>query len=246
MKCTSCGADIGLTDEKCPYCGRVVTETKGYQTGLKDYKEKNKKTKRRLTDTLSGNIPIVISAVVMVALLAATGVAGYVKQNAYRFRSDAMRKESVKKYDEYSAQIKEYMEAGDYTGFAAFMEYHNIAEWEAPYDDLNLLWKMAKDYNYLVSDVESSVMFGPDATRYRPEQDVADCRRAIWEFYSEYEDNRPDIESDPYGTYIHDMKKKADIILKVYLGLDDTARESFLASSDIEQEAYLEGVLINE
>ena len=40
--------------------------------------------------------------------------------------------------------------------------------------------------------------------------------------------------------------KKADIILKVYLGMDDKAREAYLASSDIEQEAYLEGVLINE
>ncbi|MBO4373813.1 MAG: zinc ribbon domain-containing protein [Lachnospiraceae bacterium] len=246
MKCTSCGADIGLTDEKCPYCGRVVTETKGYQTDLKDYKEKNKKTKRRLTDTLSGNIPIVISAVVMVALLAATGVAGYVKQNAYRFRSDAMRKESVKKYDEYSAQIKEYLEAGDYTGFAAFMEYHNIAEWEAPYDDLNLLWEIASDYNRLVSEVESSVLFGPEADRYRPEEDVSDCRRAIREFYDEYADDRSKIETDPYGPYINDMKKKADIVLRVYLGLDEAALESYLASSDIEQESYLEGVIIDE
>ena len=42
------------------------------------------------------------------------------------------------------------------------------------------------------------------------------------------------------------MKAKADILLKVYLGLDDAARETFLAASDIEQEAYLEEVLIDE
>ena len=46
--------------------------------------------------------------------------------------------------------------------------------------------------------------------------------------------------------YIHDMKDKADIVLKVYMGLDDPAREAYLAFSDIEQEAYLEGVILDE
>ena len=43
MKCISCGAEIGLTDEKCPYCGCTVTETAGYQADLKTYKDKNEK-----------------------------------------------------------------------------------------------------------------------------------------------------------------------------------------------------------
>ena len=42
------------------------------------------------------------------------------------------------------------------------------------------------------------------------------------------------------------MKEKADIILKVYLGMDDTKREAYLAASEIEQEAYLEEVLTGE
>ncbi len=246
MKCISCGAEIGLTVEKCPYCGRVVTETAEYQADLKSYKRRSEATKRRLSEILEGNIPLVISTIVLVALFIATCVAFYVKENAYSFRSDAMRRESVKKYDEYSLQIKRYLDAGDYTGFAAFKEYHNIAEWDKPYDDLNLLWELAYDYNDLVSEVESSLMFGPEAFRYNPEGDVSDCRRSINEFYQEYEYRQEEIEADPYSLYIHDMKEKADIILEVYLGLDDTAREAYLASSEIEQEAYLEGVIINE
>lgn len=246
MKCTSCGAEIGLTAEKCPFCGRPVTETAEYRSDLNAYKEKSEKTKRKLAGIIAGNIPLVISAVVLLLLLIATGIAFYVKENAYRFRSDAMRRESVNNYDGYSAQIQKYLEDGDYTAFASFMEYHNIAEWEAPYDELDLLWDLASDYNSLVSEVESSVMFGPEAEKYHPEQDVSDCRRAIGEFYHEYGYKQPEIETDPYGTYIDDMKAKADIILKVYLGMDDKAREAYLASSDIEQEAYLEGVLINE
>ncbi len=246
MKCKSCGAEIGLTVAICPHCGRPVNETASHRADLRSYSDKTEKTKRRLSKTLESNVPIIVSAVVMAVLLVATGIAFYVKENAYSFRSDAMRKESVKKYDEYSAKIKDYLEAGDYTGFAAFMEYHNIAEWEAPYDDLDLLWEMAEDYGYLVSELEASLMYGPQAEKYHPEEDVYDCRRAIHEFYYDYEENRSEIDSDPYGGYIHDMKDKADIVLKVYMGLDDPAREAYLASSDIEQEAYLERVILDE
>lgn len=246
MKCTSCGAEIGLTVEICPYCGRAVTETAGHQADLKAYRKKSETTKRGLADTLSGNIPLVISAVVMVVLIVATCIAFYVKENAYHFRSDAMRKESVDKYREYSLEIEKYLEAGDYTGFAAFKEYHNIADWEAPYDDLKLLCEMTDKYDYLVSKVESAVMFGTDARRYRPEDDVYSCRRAINDFYQDYENKYSEIDSDPHAGYIHDMKNKADIILKIYLGMDDTAREAYLEATEIEQEAYLEEVIINE
>ena len=27
MKCISCGGEIGLTDERCPHCGRIIKET---------------------------------------------------------------------------------------------------------------------------------------------------------------------------------------------------------------------------
>ena len=246
MKCSSCGGEIGLTDERCPYCGRIIKETAGHQTALKSYKKRNETGKRGLAKVLAGNTPLIISAVLMAVLIILDGIAFYVAGNAYYFRTDAMRKESVRKYDEYSREIEKYLEAGDYTGFAAFKEYHEIAEWKAPYDDLKLLWEMADKYDHLVSEVESSVMFGPEARRYRPESDVSDCRSAIDRFYSEYEYSGSEIESDPYAAYIHDMKEKADILLKVYLGLDDTAREAYLAASDIEQEAYLEGVIINE
>ena len=246
MKCISCGGEIGLTDEKCPFCGREVTETAGYQTDLKTYRNRNKKSAQRVEKAVSGNVPIVISAVVMAVLLIAIVTAAYVWGNAYHFRSDAMRKDAVKNFDEYSARIQQYLEAGDYTGFAAFKEYHNIPEWEEPYKDLKLLWNMAYRYDSMVSNIESAVMFGQDARIYRPEQDVYDCRRAIWNFYYDYGNYQSEIETDPYGKYIRDMKNKADIILKVYLCLDDEAREAYLASSDIEQDAYLEGVLMHE
>ena len=69
---------------------------------------------------------------------------------------------------------------------------------------------------------------------------------AIWNFYFELDSQREKIEEDPCREYIHDMKEKADLILEIYLGLDEAGREEYFAASDIRQEAYLEEVLPHE
>ena len=246
MKCISCGAEIGLTDKVCAHCGRAITENAGYRADMDYYKADSVKTRKKVREIIAENIPMVISAGVMILLLIAVLILIYVWENAYSFREDAARRESVRQYESYSPIIQDYLDAGDYTGFTAFEDYHNIAEWEEPYADLNLLVDMAEDYTSMVSAVEEAVMFGPDADRYDPESDVGDCHRAIWNFYFEFDSKLSDIDADPYRDYIYDMRAKADIIMEVYLGLDEAGRSEYFAESDIRQKAYLEEVLLND
>ncbi|MBO4898683.1 MAG: zinc ribbon domain-containing protein [Lachnospiraceae bacterium] len=246
MKCLSCGAEISLTDSKCPYCGRVITETARHQEDLKNYKKKSGRIRGKAESINSQNVPLVISAVVMIILIVFVCVAAYVKENAFLFKDNALQRESLKKYDEYSAMIQDYLDAGDYTGFNAFMEYHNIAEYKEPYADLKLINDFAYDYNSMVSAIECAVMNGPDTSIYDPEGDVRSCRMQIDDFYREYEYQLSEIEADPYRDYIYDMRDKADMVLEVYLGLDEAGREEYFSSSDIKQAAYLEEVILGE
>ena len=146
MKCMGCGGEYQLTDERCPFCGRLLVETADHRAQKVNYEERSELSKDAAKKVHSGNIPLVISAVVMVLLIVGICVSLYVKDNAYSFRDDAKRKESVEKYDEYFPEIKEYLDAGDYTGFMAFMNYHYIASYEEPYKDLKLLHEVASDY----------------------------------------------------------------------------------------------------
>ena len=246
MKCKSCGGEIALSDKVCPHCGRSLAETAGYRADMEHYRGESVRTKKRAGQIISENIPIVISAVIMLLLVIFDAVLLYVNKNAYSFRDDAARRESVRQYEAYSATITDLLDAGDYTAFNAFMEYHNIAFWEEPYEDLRLVYEMAEKYSDLVSAVESATMYGKDAKKYDPESDISDCRRAIRYFNEEYERALSQTDEDPYRDYIHDMKAKADMIMEVYLGLDAAGREEYLASSDIRQEAYLEEVLIHD
>ena len=68
MKCINCGADVRLTDKVCPYCGRVIKENAGYRADMEYYKKDSARTKKKVREILSENIPIVISAIILVVL----------------------------------------------------------------------------------------------------------------------------------------------------------------------------------
>lgn len=112
MKCYSCGGEVNLTDKVCPFCGRPLTETASYRADEEKYKKRSEKTKSKIGVLISENVPIVISAVVMILLIIAVSVASYINENAYSFKDEAMRKESVKMYDSYRPIIQEYLDAG--------------------------------------------------------------------------------------------------------------------------------------
>ena len=246
MKCNSCGAEIGLTDTVCPYCGRTLTETAGYRADMDYYKADSERTKKKAGAIFAKNAPLVISAAIMIVLLIADIVLYYVADRAFLFRTEAVRRESVRQYETCLQTMQEYLDDGDYTGFVAFKEVHEIAEWDAPYEDMRLLCEIAQEYASLVSAVEEVTMFGPEASWHRPESDIRDCHRQIGYFYSTFDDALSRIDEDPYKDYIYDMRAKADLILEVYLGLDENGRKEYFASSDIKQEAYLEEVLMHD
>ena len=58
MKCNSCGAEIGLTDEVCPYCGAVNTQSAAHLKEMEQYKDRSKKTKGKVKESIAANIPI--------------------------------------------------------------------------------------------------------------------------------------------------------------------------------------------
>ena len=243
MKCVTCGGEISFSDKVCPHCGRALTETDGYRADVGHYENESAKTKKKVRQIIAENIPMVVSTLILLIFVIADGILIYVGDNAYSFREDSARRESVREYETYSGKIGGFLGDGDYTAFYAFMKYHNIAEWKEPYDDLKLVTEMAEKYSDIVSAVESATMFGPDARRYDRQFDINECQRAIWYFNLEYDRILPEIDADPYGEYIRDMKAKADTIMEVYLGLDEAGREKYFASSDIQQQAYLEEVL---
>ncbi|MCR4650878.1 MAG: hypothetical protein K5662_03895 [Lachnospiraceae bacterium] len=246
MKCRSCGGEISLTDKVCPYCGRPLEETIRHRSDMEKYNKENEKAKARTGKAASENLPIVISVLIMLVLIIGIGVSRYIIAEAYHFRSDALRKESKERYEEYEPIISDYLNEGDYTGFAAFINAHNIATYDTPYNRLDLLNDMAKEYTKVVNSVECACLVGEEAKQYLSEDEVYSCRMAIESFYQEYNDKKAAIEKDAYRDHIVDMEARVGLIMEIYLGMDAEERTAYLAGSVNEQEAYLEEVILGE
>jgi len=245
MKCINCGAEVGLLDKTCPYCGSVNLESAGHRAEMKKYQKRSEKTKSAVKKSIAENVPLVVSAVILVLLIIGIGVAFYVEDEAALFSHWANRRESLKKSEEFSEKLIEYLEVGDYTGFVAYKEYHVIPEYEPEFQEFEKLSNFAYEFSQTMNSIERAVMYGEDAPRYGQESNVSSCRRNIDMFYYEYGklENEPE---DKYQKYMIDMKEQMDTALTIYLGLDDQEREEFLGSSMNKQEVYLEEVLLGE
>lgn len=246
MKCRNCGAEIGLLDKVCPHCGSANIESAGHQAEMKGYQKRSEKTKAKLKESTARNVPLVVSAVILVFLIIGIGVASYVAEEAFMFSHWAKRREALKKYEEYSKEMCAYLERGDYLGFVAFKDYHVVPEYEPEFQEFEMVWDIASEYSKAMNSIEEAVMFGADSPRYRMDSYVSDCRSEVTWFYYEYGQKEQEIEEDKYRNYMVDMKAQVDTAARIFLGLDEEGLREFLDSSMNQQEAYLEEVLKGE
>lgn len=246
MKCRNCGAEIDLLDKVCPHCGSVNGESSGHQAEMKNYQKRSARAKAKVKESAARNVPVVVSAVILVFLIIGIGVASYVAEEASMFSHWAKRRESLKKHEEYSKIMLTYLEQGDYLGFVAFKEYHVVPEYEPEYQEFEVVWDVAYEYCKAMNSIEEAVMFGADSPRYRMGSYVFSCSSNIPFFYQEYGWKQSDIENDKYKKYIVDMKEQVDTAVRIYLGLDEEGLKEFLESSMNQQKAYLEEVLVGE
>jgi len=246
MKCQSCGAEIGLLDKVCPHCGRENTESSGHQAKMKYYKKQSEKTKGKVKKSISENVPLVVSAIILVLLVIGLWVAIDVAENASLYSHRAKRREALKKYEEYKGELQRYLDEEDYAGFVAYKELHVIPEYEEEYKEFENVWNLAHAYNRAMNSIEQGKLFGPDARRYGTDAAISDCRSGIDSFYYEYDKMEDELMNDKYRDQMLDMRNKVEVAIRIYLGLEGEALRNYLDSSMNQKEAYLEGVMINE
>ena len=246
MKCTSCGAEIGILDKVCPYCGNKNEGADGRQADIDKYENQSLKTRERIKKYISENIPIVISSIIGFLLLVSIFAADIIGEQVSESVRSSKYKKAIENYDENMKEISRYLEDGDYIGCLAFAKYHDISDDMEPYDELYDLMDMADYYKNAVNSVEELTIHGADAQWYRPETDISIHSFSIENFYKEYERKLPEIEDYKYLEYIYDMKDRMDIFMRIYLGLDDDGLAEYLAGSPSRQQAYLEEVLLND
>lgn len=131
MKCAHCGANLKLTDEYCPYCGRKntqssqhVKEKKYYEKDSTDTREKVHTVYRSSSELRVRGIAILILAVLVIVLLFVTF---YVDDRIYYRKQEW----AVSHEDEASAQIRQYLDEDRYEAFYGYCDAYNLTGWTA-------------------------------------------------------------------------------------------------------------------
>ncbi|MBE5870699.1 MAG: hypothetical protein E7294_05520 [Lachnospiraceae bacterium] len=245
MKCEHCGAELGLLDQVCPYCGSTNTEAARHREEKEYYEERSRKAAGTIKGFLAANVPMVCSAILMFLLVTGILLSGYLGEKAYELVSLSNQKKAVRNYEKNMEKIRQYLEKGDYIGCLMFEEEKEL-RFCLPYEELCWLWDLSDEYRDAVNAVEELAVRGADADWLGAEDDISYKKTDIAAFYQEYEWLRREHGEDPYQKQMDDMKAKMDVILRIYLGLDDKEREEYLEGSENRQGAYLEEVLLHE
>ena len=245
MKCKNCGAEVGLLDKACPYCGSDNNESAGHRKKFNTYKKKSKETVENADQKYSSNKDLISGSIILVFLI--IGVIGMtiLADKTEYIDLDIAHSETLNNADRFKEILNGYLAAGDYISFCDFFEGHHMYETDPEYAEYKLLLELAHKYRTAMCKIEQIVMYG-DGYKFNKDLEIKSCRTEISFFYSSYGYAEDDLEGYQYKEYAEDMRNKMNAAMKVYFGLDEKGLEDYLASSENQQALYIEEVIFGE
>ena len=122
MKCDHCGANIGLEDKVCPYCGKINPYAQQHQQQMQHYQQQFEKTRQDVEE--KANRFAGIAAPLTVLVISIVILIGYVifAAKAYDIAAAIRVRDMEKREDEFRSRIETLLDEKD---FIALYEMYN-------------------------------------------------------------------------------------------------------------------------
>lgn len=248
MKCKYCGAEIGLEENFCQYCGRPNEQAARHSRDMASYHRRFAATEATVVNKTNRYRQIVLRIGLIFILMILTLVMYAVANSAYSI-PDALRRRAAEKDPALTvSRLDAYLDARDYMSFVSYMDYcdlHTFGSAPEEFSRYSRLRNGAYYYQDFVMRMES-LFLHTDPEEWLKNKANSDIRwlcQSLDEFLSVYE-KTPFNEEDQFSApYLEDMYQTMMEMLHVYLGIDESERETFLALSETRKAAVIEEVL---
>lgn len=146
MKCESCGNNLNIEDEVCPYCGRPNPFALKHQRDMEHYSEEFTETKENVEKVTASFTGMIARITVVLALIVLTVIFTYLKNDGiYRIISSKKQSDIKRNEQKYENMMDSYESSGQWKRMADFY-YDRQLSYDSRFINYNRVADMASDY----------------------------------------------------------------------------------------------------
>ncbi len=231
MKCPHCGANIGLEDAFCAYCGKPNEMAKKHQADMRHYQKEFTKTQNEIYSK-SRKLAKLTAPFVILMILIALNIAG-VMFNVFSWDigTSMLEKKVQENMEAHQARIDEYIERGDYHGLSGYFNSNNLYMVDA-FDEYTAVVNTADNYfsvyRQLVNIVrEKESSYYEEDLSYRLKT-IVDNMGYVFDVENQYSYRADEYLSKDKMKMIHEIQDRTKAILVSYGGLTIEESEQLL------------------
>lgn len=247
MKCKYCGAEVGLEENFCSYCGKPNDQALRHTLDMASYHRRYAATEAAVVKKSKHYSQIVLRAVLILIILIATIVMYAVTETAYSLPEAMRRREAEKNPERTIAALDGYLENRDYRAFSSYLTYNGIRTYGTEFEAYANLSYCADYYSNFVLQLEKLFLHTDREAwiKYSASGDIRWLCQSLDDFLYEYDRAQRNEESKLFLSYMEDMRQIMTDMLRVYLGIEADELEEFLGYSENRKALYVEEVLLH-
>ena len=249
MKCPHCGAQVGLEDKYCPFCGLPNEFAKKHQEDMDRYQQEFQQTQsdvyqktRRFTEL---TVPL---TVVFVLIILNIGAYIFVSKS-WEIGSSLQKQEIHPHLTEHQENIDTYIQNGEFCGLSSYYSQNSLY-YEDEFDKYNALIRASDSYRDIyrilvdTSNYYPNYYFDDDEISHT----ITTLARDIHDIFNleeNYSYNKEEYFTDETNAALVDLRTQTKAVLVAYAGLTSEEADALPDLSTTKQKEYLERGLEN-
>lgn len=239
MKCESCGNELHIEDEKCPYCGTPNPHYQEHRADMNRYAQDYGRTKSEVLQKTNFFTGYTVKITIIAVLAALELALLLVRSNSWDIIYYFKVREIERNQTEYQRILDEYEQNGDYIAFYAYFSEKNLYSAEE-FDEYDKVEEACMSYSYAYNTMMKLVA-GSSYMDY--EDDIEYICEELEYLYESLEPREYEDESrysGQHGETLAALKQEVQYLLITYGGLDEETAANFEELSSARKQLALE------